>query len=102
WAVRDRQAGRVRTAGEVNQLLQRAESLYVDNKLPESMAEVQKARGVLEAGSGDADLGRRVRQWLTDLDMAAKLEEIRLESGTDYNRPYAEYARVFRDYGIDV
>jgi eukaryotic-like serine/threonine-protein kinase len=62
WVVRDREAGRVRTAGEVNQFLQQAESLYADNKLPEAVAEVQKARGVLESGSGDADLGRRVRQ----------------------------------------
>src|SRR5262249_51741758 len=62
WMVRDREAGRVRTTVEVNQFLQEAESLYADNKLPEAVAEVQKARGVLEAGRGDEELGRRVRQ----------------------------------------
>ena len=56
WAVRDRQARRVRTANEVNQFLECAESLYADNKLPEAAAEVEKARGVLEAGSGDEGL----------------------------------------------
>src|SRR5262249_55621143 len=104
WVVRDREAGRVRTAVEVNQFLQRAESLYADNKLPEAVSEVQKARGVLEAGRGDADLGRRVSQWLTDLNTAAKLEEILMESpsNTNRDRAYADLARVFRDYGIDV
>jgi eukaryotic-like serine/threonine-protein kinase len=110
WVVRDRQAGRVRTAAEVGQFLERAESLYAGNKLPEAMAEVEKARGVLEAGRGNEELGRRVRQWATDLDTAAKLEEIRLESYEigeygnleEYDRGYADYARVFRDYGIDV
>jgi tetratricopeptide (TPR) repeat protein/serine/threonine protein kinase len=104
WVVRDREAGRVRTAGEVNQLLQRAESLSADNRLPEAVAEVEKARGVLQAGRGDEDLRRRVRQWLSDLDTAARLEELRLESydEEDRDRSYADFARVFREYGLDV
>jgi len=102
WALRDREAARVRTTAEVNEFLQRAEALYAENKLPEAVAEVQKARGVLEAGRGDADLQRRVRQWLTDLDMAAKLEEIRLDSPSRPISAYAEFARAFRDYGIDL
>jgi tetratricopeptide (TPR) repeat protein len=102
--ARDRAAQRGREADEVNQFLQRAEALYADNKLPEAVAEVQQARGVLEAGSGDANLARRVRQWLTDLDMAAKLEECRLQNLGKRNHPrmIAGYARLFRDYGIDV
>jgi tetratricopeptide (TPR) repeat protein len=104
WVVRDREGGRVRTTAEVNQFLQRAESLYADNKLPEAVAEVQKARGVLEAGRGDANLEQRVRQWLTDLDTATKLEEIRLESfgEEDYNRVDTDYSRAFREYGIEA
>jgi tetratricopeptide (TPR) repeat protein len=104
WVLRDREAGRVRTAGEVNQFLQRAESLYADNKLPEAAAEVEKARSVLEAGRGDEELERRARQWLTDLDTAAKLEEIWLEAHEfEYDdRWYADFARAFRECGIDV
>jgi tetratricopeptide (TPR) repeat protein/serine/threonine protein kinase len=104
WVVRDREAGRVRTTVEVNQFLQQGESLYADNKLPEAFVEVQKARGVLEAGRGDEQLRQRVRQWLTDLETAAKLEEIRLEGYDleDRDRWYADHARVFREYGIDV
>ncbi len=100
WVASDRAARRARTAFEVNQSLQRAESLYADNKLPEAVAEVQKARGVLGTAGGDEDLHRRVQQRLTELETAAKLEEILTESYRD--RGYAEYARLFRDYGIDV
>jgi tetratricopeptide (TPR) repeat protein/serine/threonine protein kinase len=104
WMASDRAARQARTTSEVNQFLQQAESLYADNKLPEAVAEVQKARGVLEAGRGDEELGQRVRQWLTDLDTAARLEEIRLRlfELEDRDRGYAAYAQVFRDYDIDV
>jgi tetratricopeptide (TPR) repeat protein/serine/threonine protein kinase len=106
WVVRDRAGQRVRMANEVNQFLQRAESLYADNKLPEAVAEVEKARGVLGAGAGGGDdaVLRRVRQWLIDLDTAAKLQEVELDSqgAQDRDRVYAEFARLFRDYGIDV
>jgi serine/threonine protein kinase/Tfp pilus assembly protein PilF len=117
WVVSDRAARRARTAFEIDQFLQRAESLYADNKLPEAVAEVQKARGVLGTTGGDEDLHRRVRQWLADLETAAKLEQIMMEfSGPSRrDRPRvgstepaarvegdAGYARVFRDYGIDV
>jgi len=103
WMLSDRAARQARTAVEVDQFLQQAESLYAVNRLPEAMAEVQKARGVVGAG-GDEILHRRVQQWLTDLDTAAKLEEIRMEftEREPRDRVYAEYARVFRDYGIDV
>jgi eukaryotic-like serine/threonine-protein kinase len=116
WVVSDRAARQARTAVEVNQFLQQAESLYAANKLPEAVAEVQKARGVLVAG-GDEELHRRVRQWLTDLETAAKLEDIVMESTAPSARdrlfpgsaePVARpgvdagYARVFRNYGIDV
>ncbi|HKB04741.1 MAG TPA: protein kinase [Gemmataceae bacterium] len=119
WVASDRAARRGRAASEVNQFLQQAESQYADNKLPEARAEVQKARVVLETVGGGDDLHLRVRQWLTDLETATKLEEIlmelmsptvrdRLLPGSTEPEPAARsgvdagYARVFRDYGIDV
>jgi eukaryotic-like serine/threonine-protein kinase len=105
WMVSDRAARRTRTAFEVNQFLQQAESLYAANKLPEAVAAVHKARGVLgTTGGGDTDLHLRVQQRFTELETAAKLEEILAEfkEPPARDREYAEYARVFRDYGIDV
>ena len=105
WVVSDRAARRARTAFEINQFLQRAESLYADNKLPEAAAEVQKARGVLGTSGGDEELRRRVQQRFTELETAAKLEEILMDESAGpgvRDQAYAEYARVFQEYGIDV
>ncbi|HET6573304.1 MAG TPA: protein kinase [Fimbriiglobus sp.] len=102
WVLSDRAARHARTAFEVNQFLQRAESLYKDNKFPEAVAEVQKAHSVLGTADGDEDLHRRVQQRLTELEMAAKLEELPIELETQRDRVYAEYARLFQDFGIDV
>ncbi len=104
WVVRDGEARRARTAVEVNHFLQRAESLYAEYKLPQALAEVEKARGVLEAGDRDDQLGRRVRQWLIDLETAAQFEELRRQHPdiTDRDQVSAGYAQVFQEYGIDT
>src|SRR5262249_22633846 len=104
WVVRDREVRRARAAVEGTPFLPRGEAHYADKKLPGAAAPGEKAGGVLEVAGGDADLRRRVRQWLTDVDMAAKLEELRLQF-PDIAEPdqlYADYARLFREYGIDV
>ncbi|MBO0697725.1 MAG: protein kinase [Zavarzinella sp.] len=117
WVMSDRAERRARTAFEVNQFLDRAESLYAEDKLPEALAEVHKALVVLGTAGGDDDLDRRARTWLTDLETATKLEEMLMEflrpsvrdrlfpgSAEPTARPGAGagFARVFRDYGIDV
>src|SRR5262249_44476478 len=102
WVVSDRAARREQTAFEVNEFLQRADSLHADNKLPEALAEVQKARGVLGTTGGDGELHRRVQQRLTELETAAKLEELLIDhtEPAARDRVYAENARLFRNYGI--
>ncbi len=103
WMAVDGAARQTRTANEVNQFLRRAESLYADNKLPEAVAEVHKARGVLEAGSGDAELGRRVREWLADLAMVARLQDWHAgQADLVPGELLKSSTKAFRDYGIDV
>ncbi len=102
WAARDRAAQRTRTAGEVAQFLRRAESLYVAGKLPEAAAEVEMARSVLEAGHAESELERQVRQWRSDLGTSMKLEELFLVEFQNREPAPDEYARIFREYGIDV
>ena len=104
WVVSDQAARRTRAAVEVDQLLRRADSLYADNRLPEAVAEAEKARGVLGTTGDDEELGRRVGQRLAEFETAAKLEEILVDSTdpTALDRAYDAYSRVFRDYGIDV
>jgi eukaryotic-like serine/threonine-protein kinase len=104
WIMSDRAARQARTVSEVNHFLQRAELLYADNKLAEAVAEVEKAQGVLQAGGGDEHLSHRVRQWLKDLGTVAKFDELRRQHPdiSDWDRVYADYAQVFREYGIDI
>ena len=104
WAARDRAAGRLKSANEVNAFLTRAASHYADNKLPEALAEVEKASGLLEPGDVRGPLKQRVAQWRIDLETAMKLEEIRLDtlSGPRRKRRYGDVIRVIREYGIDL
>ncbi|HKB02665.1 MAG TPA: protein kinase [Gemmataceae bacterium] len=106
WVVSDRAARRVRTALEVNGFLHRADSLYAENHLPEAVAEARKARDALgPAGGAEAGLQGRVRLRLAELETAASLEEILLDEWVGpgvWDQAYAEYARVFQEYGIDL
>ena len=48
------------------------------------------------------ELERQVRQWRADLDTAMKLEELPLSEEHNRDVAAADFARVFRDYGIAV
>ncbi|MFO0954047.1 MAG: tetratricopeptide repeat protein [Isosphaeraceae bacterium] len=103
WAARDRAARQAATAAEAEQFLTRAAGLYAEDKLPDALAEAQKARGLMEAGGGSEELRELAGGWVTDLEMAARLEEIRLgRYDQERDTGYADYARVFREYGLDV
>ncbi|HZN35096.1 MAG TPA: tetratricopeptide repeat protein, partial [Pirellulaceae bacterium] len=104
WAARDRAAGRLKSAGEVNAFLARAELHYADNELPEALAEVEKAKGLLEPGDVRGPLKHRVEQWRKDLETAMRLEEIRLDtlSGNQRKRRYGDVVQAIREYGIDI
>jgi tetratricopeptide (TPR) repeat protein len=104
WIVRDRAARQAKAAGEVEQFLGRADVLYRDGRLPEALGEAQKAQGLVEAGGLGEESKGRVESWLADLDMAGRLEELALSwfEDADVSRTAAEYARVFRNYNMDV
>jgi serine/threonine protein kinase/tetratricopeptide (TPR) repeat protein len=104
WVAWDRQVRRARVAEEAAQFLKRSESYYGETKLPEAVAEAQKAQALVTAGDNSADLRQRVRSWVADLTTAARLEEIRLEwyDGMNPSRTDADLARTFRAHGIDV
>src|SRR5205807_2034104 len=105
--------------GEIDQFLRQAESFYRHGKLAEALAEAEKARGLLEAGDGPQESRQQVGEWFADLQMAASLEELRLDAAdrkvgamhaahaavafrVDPEKTDAGYARLFREYGIDV
>jgi tetratricopeptide (TPR) repeat protein/serine/threonine protein kinase len=108
WVVRDRTARQAVLDREVTQALDGAEEAYRRDRLPEALAELKQAESLLAGGGGREELWERARRWRADLDMAGRLEAIRLEqtvlSGDYYDHARADpaYDAAFRDYGIDV
>jgi serine/threonine protein kinase/Tfp pilus assembly protein PilF len=107
WAVRDRAAQQAAREQEVTRALEDAQSLYRRGELAEARAAVKRAEGLLAGGASER-LRQRVRQWRADLDLASRIEEIRLEraalKGGHFNVAGADraYREAFRRYGLDV
>src|SRR5262249_31049126 len=88
--------------------LENAGVLLAQEKWPDATAIAQRAEWRLKEGGGSAHQRGRVRQLLADLDMVARLGEVRLQflgltpTGYDFAGSDAAYAAAFRAYGIDV
>jgi serine/threonine protein kinase/Flp pilus assembly protein TadD len=109
WAVRDREARRAETERVVDGALTEIESLRQRRKYPEALAAARRAERLLAEGEGHEGLRQRMRQVVADLEMVARLEDIRLRISStkidgSWDRAGADrdYALAFRDYGIDV
>jgi tetratricopeptide (TPR) repeat protein len=68
----------------------------------------RRAEALLSGAGADPELGREFSELCQDLEMAARLEEIRAHEPThqagqfDWGRLTHEFAQAFRDFGIDV
>jgi serine/threonine protein kinase/tetratricopeptide (TPR) repeat protein len=110
WAMRDQEARRATTAEQVHLALTEAGVLQGQQKWRDALAAVKRAEAVLASGSGTAELHQRVQELGKDLDMAARLDDLRLQKshGGDAGfrggdqRAAAAYARAFEGYGIAV
>ncbi len=102
WTLRDRDARRAATAARFDQIVQESERLYREGKLPEANATAKKAQELVEAGSEGEESRRRLRGWLADLEMVARLEAIRGKWQDVWNPGAWQYADAFRAYGIDL
>jgi tetratricopeptide (TPR) repeat protein len=120
WAARDRAARDeertrehterlTKVAGQVELILTEVERLETEQKWPEALAAARRAQAVVAGGEADPNTSDRVRQVLDDLEMVARLEEIRLSSRElfvgmkrDTATAAGRYAAAFRDYGVDL
>jgi tetratricopeptide (TPR) repeat protein len=130
WLGRQQAARAEATARAVNQALDEAARLWVQARADETdragwaeaLSAARRAEGLLAAGTGDADLHRRVQELgftleqeaaaaqardeaaATDRHLLDRLAEIRSQRGDEFSKADtdADYARAFRDYGIDV
>jgi serine/threonine protein kinase/tetratricopeptide (TPR) repeat protein len=108
WASRDRAARQAATATQVEQALEEVENLSRQGRLHEAVLTAQKAQALLQTGGGSDSLRERVRELLSDLDLAGRLEEAHLAAGYHVNTRYDDrktmraYAAAFREFDIDV
>jgi serine/threonine protein kinase/Flp pilus assembly protein TadD len=108
WAVRDRAARQSRTGIQADLILAEAERLEKEQKWPEALATARRAEAAVAGGEADAATTRRVRERLRHLEFIDRLEQIHMERarllqrGLDFTGADQDYARAFRDYGVDV
>jgi serine/threonine protein kinase/Flp pilus assembly protein TadD len=120
WAVRDREARREEATKqesarratfeeEIRRALEESEDWYKRDELPEALAAVKRAEGLLATGGGSEHVRQRVRQWRADLNMVRRLEDIRLEMTSvnqweAFDSPAASnaYHEAFQQYGVNL
>jgi serine/threonine protein kinase/tetratricopeptide (TPR) repeat protein len=120
WAVRDRSAReaeaarqqgerQAKVAGQVESIFAEVDRLEREQKWPEALAAARRAEAAVAGGEADAATAQRVRERLKGHEFLDRLEQIRMlraTTGDDgmFNDAGAdrEYARAFRDYGVDV
>ena len=108
WAVRDRAARQSRTGEQVDLILGEVDRLEREQKWPEALAAARRAEAAAAGGEADAATAQRVHQRLQDLEFIDRLEQVRMmaetwvEGGFDQTTADREYARAFREYGVNV
>lgn len=106
-AARDRQTRRAMIQERVTLALEEANTRYQEGRWKESLDAAKRAEALAATGEGDDETRRRARQVLGDMQMLAKLEEVRVQSthnelGFDLAAEDSGNAEAFREYGIDI
>ena len=111
WALRDRAYRQAEVTRQVALILDEVDRLEREQNWPEALEMARRANAVLAGGEGDRASQARARQTVADLEMVARLEEVRLQGselpvepgGRLATRKTAlRYEEAFRDYGVDV
>jgi tetratricopeptide (TPR) repeat protein/tRNA A-37 threonylcarbamoyl transferase component Bud32 len=90
----------------VEQTVREATRLQEQGQWPEALSVVKRAEGALASGLVNEKLQESVRDLRADLEMVARLEDVRLQTTADGDMDYAQadsaYAQAFQEFGIDV
>jgi tetratricopeptide (TPR) repeat protein len=118
WAWRDRSAReaeaalqqgerQARAGGQIESIFAEVDRLEGEQKWQEALAAARRAEAVVAGGEADAATVGHVRDRLKDLEFIDRLEQLYMdqllgdgERGSV--REDRDYARAFRDYGVDV
>jgi serine/threonine protein kinase/Flp pilus assembly protein TadD len=108
WVARDKEARRAHLEQQCARALDEALDFCQRDQVPEALVALRAAESMLASGEGSAELRQRASQAREDVQMAARLEEIRLEKAAvklgdfDYAGAEPRYHDAFRSYGLDV
>jgi serine/threonine protein kinase/tetratricopeptide (TPR) repeat protein len=105
---REREARLAKMSSQIESIFDEVNRLEGEQKWPEALSAARRAEAAVAGGEADAETAQRVRQRLKDLEFIDRLEQIRMESATPVDgkfnpaRADRDYARSFREYGVDV
>jgi tetratricopeptide (TPR) repeat protein len=108
WAVGDRAARQSRIGAQVGLILDEVDRLEHEQNWPEALAAARRAEAAAAGGDADAATVQQILQRLEDLEFLDRLEQIRMQRTTLVDGKFDDagadrnYARAFRDYGVDV
>jgi tetratricopeptide (TPR) repeat protein len=108
WVAFDRAARKEAVEAEVAQALEEAQAFCRGDRLPDARATVKRAEALVGNGAGNDALARLLDRVRADLQMAGRLEEIRLDRSAvrdghfDYEGTDRRYRDAFRTYGLDL
>ena len=107
WAARDRAERRAVVEQEATKALEEADHWCGLDNMPEALAATRRVEALLADGVASDALRERVRQRRADIEMASRLEGIRLRQSEvkveyfDHTAADPEYAEAFKAYRID-
>jgi serine/threonine protein kinase/tetratricopeptide (TPR) repeat protein len=108
WVARDWESRKERTVAQAKAAWEDVVRLRREGKWPAALSVARRTEALLAGAGADPDLGRQFAGLCRDLEMAARLEEVRAHEPSDrtgrfdWTRLGPEFAQAFRDYGIDV
>jgi serine/threonine protein kinase len=105
WIARDRATRQAVTTERVTLLIEEARKRHKEGLWQEALAAAERAEALLAAGEGDEQIQQTARAVFGDMRMIANLQTARAQAtqyGFDDEQEDSGYARVFREYGIDV
>lgn len=110
WVARDWAARQMAIAAEVNLALNDAQRLRAEGNYREGLSAAKRAVELSVNNSANQDLQDRVRDARKDLEMVVRLEGMLFDLTSvkkdplrfDFVKVDSEYAKAFREYGIDA
>jgi Flp pilus assembly protein TadD len=108
WALNDAATRRMAADRHLEQALADIDSTYAAGNLPTAIVELKRAEALAVEKSISPQLVADVQRWRKDLDLATRLEKLRLERSNtlgdhyDWRASDEAYRQALGDYGIDA